>query len=61
MCKSQVKPKKERGVCVMIAKKIGCHPDYVSRVLDGKVKTDRGKKARRIIELHTQINELFTN
>jgi len=57
--KSQDKPTLLNGTLGKIAKKAGCSPDYVSRVLKGKVNTDKGKKAKRILEIAAQLNEIL--
>lgn len=53
--RSQEKSKKIFGMGRVIARKVGCSEDYVSRVLSGKV-NQRGKKARHINEVADTLN-----
>lgn len=53
-------PTKINGTLGKIAQKVGCSPDYVGRVLSGKVNTTKGKKALQILEISKQLSELLT-
>jgi len=55
---SQEKTIKIAGTGKIIAEKLGCTNDYVSRVLNGRV-NQNGKKARQILELNQKIADFL--
>ena len=57
---NQIIPKLITGTAPIIAKRTDSSRDYVGRVLAGKVKPN-GKKAKAIIKVANEINNLLTN
>jgi hypothetical protein len=60
---NKISAKPLRGTYLLIARKMGCHPKYVSRVLRGKLGkyTDRDTNlVKKIRETAAEIDKMFT-